>query len=173
MRLILQRVTSASVRVGDEIAGRIGRGLLVLAGVEAGDEASQADAAAAKIAGLRIFADREGRTNLTCAEVEGELLVVSQFTLLADASRGRRPSFTGAARPEKAAPLIDRLVERLSAEGLPTASGRFGAEMRIECELDGPFTLALHLPPASGCSAAEALSSAHSAGRTVAAKENR
>jgi D-tyrosyl-tRNA(Tyr) deacylase len=88
-----------------------------------------------------MFADADGKTNLTCAEVGGEVLVVSQFTLLADVSRGRRPSFTRAAPPGVAAPLVERFVERIRAGGLPVQTGRFGAEMRIRAELDGPFTL--------------------------------
>jgi D-aminoacyl-tRNA deacylase len=146
LRLILQRVATAAVRVDEEIVGRIDRGLLVLAGIENGDDVSIVDAAARRIAELRIFADADGRTQLDCAAAGGEVLVVSQFTLLADVSRGRRPSFTGAAPADVAAPLVDRLAERLRLAGLTTATGRFGAAMRIDCQLDGPFTLSLRFP---------------------------
>jgi D-tyrosyl-tRNA(Tyr) deacylase len=149
LRLILQRVASAAVRVEGETVGRIDRGLLLLAGIEAGDDAGTVDVAARRVAELRIFADAEGRTNLSCADAGGAVLVVSQFTLLADTSRGRRPSFTRAAPAAIAAPLVERLRERLAAVGLRTAGGRFGAEMRIDCELDGPFTIALEFPPAA------------------------
>lgn len=143
MRLILQRVAGASVAVGGETIASIGAGLLVLAGVEAGDDEASVAAAADRTTGLRMFADAAGKTNLTCAEVGGAVLVVSQFTLLADVSRGRRPSFTGAAPPAVAAPLVERFVARIRASGLVVQSGRFGAEMRIHAELDGPFTLVL------------------------------
>jgi D-tyrosyl-tRNA(Tyr) deacylase len=141
LRLILQRIASASVAVGGETIAEIGSGLLVLAGIEAGDDEAVVDAAAVRTTGLRMFADADGKTNLTCAEVGGEVLVVSQFTLLADVSRGRRPSFTRAAPPGVAAPLVERFVERIRAGGLPVRTGRFGAGMRIRAELDGPFTL--------------------------------
>jgi D-tyrosyl-tRNA(Tyr) deacylase len=148
----LQRVSSAAVSVEGEVVGAIGSGLLVLAGAEKSDTPAVADAAAAKIAGLRIFADAAGKTNLACAEAGGAILVVSQFTLLADTSRGRRPSFVDAAPPDVAAPLVERLATSLEGLGLPVSRGRFGAAMRIDAVLDGPFTLTLELggttPPA-------------------------
>jgi D-tyrosyl-tRNA(Tyr) deacylase len=143
MRLVIQRVTRASVRVDAELVAEIGRGALVLAGVGAADDAGVVEAMAEKLAGLRYFADAQGRTNLGVTEVGGELLVVSQFTLYADVRRGRRPGFTDAARPELAIPLLERFVERLRGSGARVATGRFGAEMAVELVNDGPFTLVL------------------------------
>jgi D-tyrosyl-tRNA(Tyr) deacylase len=139
----LQRVASAAVSVDGEAVGAIGAGLLVLAGAEKGDDARTAEAAAAKVAALRMFADSEGKTNRNCAESGGSVLVVSQFTLLADTSRGRRPSFLDAAPPEIAEPLVELLASALERSGLHVERGRFGATMRIETVLDGPFTLRL------------------------------
>lgn len=133
----------AAVEADGGVVGEIGRGLLVLAGVARGDDASTAAAAATRLAELRIFADAEGRTNLSLADTGFAVLVVSQFTLLADTQRGRRPSFGGAAPAELAQPLVETLVEKLGEAGIPTASGRFGADMKIRCRLDGPFTITL------------------------------
>jgi D-tyrosyl-tRNA(Tyr) deacylase len=141
MRLVVQRVTRASVRVGDELLGEIGRGAVVLAGIGTDDDDATVDRMADKLLGLRYFADAEGRTNLDVADAGGALLVVSQFTLLADLRRGRRPGFTRAAQPEQAVPLLDRFVARLRASGVPVQTGRFGAEMAVELVNDGPFTL--------------------------------
>ena len=143
MRLVVQRVTHASVREGDELLGEIGLGAVVLAGIGTDDDDSTVDRMADKLLGLRYFADAEGRTNLAIADVGGAFLVVSQFTLYADVSRGRRPGFTRAAPPEHAVPLIDRFVARLRDSGAPVETGRFGAEMRVELVNDGPFTLLL------------------------------
>jgi len=143
MRLVVQRVTSASVRVGEELVGEIGGGALVLAGVATGDTREIVDRMADKLVGLRYFRDAEGRTNLAIADAGGSLLVVSQFTLYADVRRGRRPGFTDAALPELAVPLLDRFVQRLRAAGLTVETGRFGAEMAVELVNDGPFTLVL------------------------------
>ena len=143
MRLVVQRVSRASVRAGDELLGEIGRGAVVLTGIATGDTAEVVDRMADKLVGLRYFADPEGRTNLDVTAVEGELLVVSQFTLYADVARGRRPGFTAAASPEVAVPLIDRFVARLRAAAVPVATGRFGAEMDVELVNAGPFTLVL------------------------------
>ncbi len=143
MRLVVQRVSAASVREADELLGAIGLGALVLAGVGVDDSPEIVDRMAGKLVGLRYFADAEGRTNLAIADVGGAFLVVSQFTLYADVSRGRRPGFTRAALPEQAVPLVDRLVERLRQAGLPVECGRFGAEMQVELVNDGPFTLVL------------------------------
>jgi len=143
MRLVVQRVTRASVREGDELLGEIGLGAVVLAGIGTDDEPTTVDRMADKLIGLRYFADAEGRTNLAIADVGGAYLVVSQFTLYADVSRGRRPGFTRAALPEQAIPLVDRLVERLRDAGAPVQTGRFGAEMQVELVNDGPFTLVL------------------------------
>jgi D-aminoacyl-tRNA deacylase len=143
MRLVVQRVTRASVREGDELLGEIGPGAVVLAGIGTDDDASTVDRMADKLVGLRYFADAEGRTNLAIADVGGAFLLVSQFTLYADLSRGRRPGFTRAAQPAQAVPLIDRFVARLRDAGSPVETGRFGAEMAVELVNDGPFTLVL------------------------------
>ena len=143
MRLILQRVTRAAVRVDGEVVGEIGRGLLVLAGVEQGDGAAQAAAAADKLAGLRIFADAAGKMNLAAEAAAAAFLVVSQFTLAADLSRGRRPSFGTAAPPDVAEPLVEALIADLRERGFTVASGRFGAHMEVELVNDGPVTFVL------------------------------
>jgi D-tyrosyl-tRNA(Tyr) deacylase len=143
MRLVVQRVSRASVRVGAEEIGAIGQGAVVLVGVAPTDDSAIADRMADKLVGLRYFTDGRGRTNLALADVGGALLVVSQFTLLADTSRGRRPGFTGAALPERAEPLVDRFVARLRAAGARVATGRFGADMDVELVNEGPFTLVL------------------------------
>lgn len=142
MRLVVQRVTRASVRIDGAVAGEIGPGAVVLAGIGHDDTPEIVDRMAGKLLDLRYFADDEGRTNLAIGDVGGALLVVSQFTLYADLRRGRRPGFTGAALPEAAVPLVDRLVERLRAS-VPVETGRFGAEMAVELVNDGPFTLVL------------------------------
>ena len=143
MRIVLQRVTQASVTVDDKMAGAIKRGLLILVGVADGDEETQAEALACKVAGLRIFADADGRFNESIRDIDGSALVVSQFTLHADVRKGRRPSFTGAARPDVAAPLIDRFAETLRAQGVPVETGVFGAMMSVELTNDGPFTIVI------------------------------
>lgn len=143
MRLVVQRVTRASVRVGDEVIGAIDRGALVLAGVGTADAPEVVERLADKLIGLRYFEDADGRTNLAIAEAGGSLLVVSQFTLYADVRRGRRPGFTDAAPPGQAVPLLDRFIERLRGAGVPVATGRFGASMAVELVNDGPFTLVL------------------------------
>ena len=147
MKLVIQRVSRARVTIGGEKVGAIGRGLLVLAGVERGDGADQAVAAARKLIGLRVFEDGEGRMNLAAAEVGGAFLVVSQFTLAGSLARGRRPSFDAAAPPEIAEPLVDALVAALRAEGATVATGRFRAHMQVELVNDGPVTFVLELPP--------------------------
>jgi D-tyrosyl-tRNA(Tyr) deacylase len=143
VRLVVQRVSRASVRIGDETVGRIGAGSMVLAGIGRGDTADVVDRMADKLAGMRYFTDAEGRTNVAIDEAGGELLVVSQFTLYADVRRGRRPGFTPAAPPDEANPLVDRFVEQLRERGLSVGTGRFGAEMAVELVNDGPFTLVL------------------------------
>ena len=142
MRALLQRVTTASVEVeGDRIAS-IGPGLLVLVGVTHSDEASVAEALADKVAGLRIFADEAGLTNRSLLDVGGAVLVVSQFTLYADTSRGRRPGFTAAAPPDQATELYLRFAARLRAAGVrDVQTGRFGASMQVGLVNDGPFTI--------------------------------
>jgi D-tyrosyl-tRNA(Tyr) deacylase len=142
MRALLQRVSRATVRAGGETVAEIGIGLLVLLGVGHGDDETTADALARRIVELRIFRDAAGKTNLSILEVAGGAIVVSQFTLYADTSRGRRPGFTGAAPPEVAARLYERVATRLAEAGVvPVGTGRFGAEMAVELVNDGPFTL--------------------------------
>jgi D-tyrosyl-tRNA(Tyr) deacylase len=143
MRLVVQRVTRASVRVGDELQAEIGPGALILAGIGLADASAVVDRMADKLVGLRYFEDADGRTNLAVSDVHGALLVVSQFTLYADVRRGRRPGFTAAALPDAALPLLDRFVERLRAAGVAVSTGRFGADMAVELVNDGPFTLVL------------------------------
>ncbi len=143
MKAVIQRVTKASVSVGDETVGRIGPGLIVLLGVAQGDTAAEARRLAEKTAGLRIFSDAEGRFNLSLLDTGGEALVVSQFTLLADARKGRRPSFTGAAPPEEAEPLVGEYENALRRLGVRVAGGRFGAHMQVEILNDGPVTIIL------------------------------
>ena len=149
MRLIVQRVASAAVRVAGETVGAVGRGLLVLAGVEKGDGPGQAAAAADKLAGLRIFDDGEGRMNLDAAAAGAGFLIVSQFTLAAALDRGRRPSFDRAAPPAVAEPLVAALADDLRRRGFAVATGRFGARMEVELINDGPVTFVLDLPPAA------------------------
>jgi len=141
VRALLQRVSRAEVRVGDEVVGRIGPGLVVLLGVGPDDDAAVADGLARKVAELRIFADDEGRTNRSLLDVGGGALVVSQFTLFADTRRGRRPGFTDAAAPEHAIPVYERFAAALEALGITVGRGRFGAEMAVELVNDGPFTI--------------------------------
>ncbi len=143
MRIVLQRVTQASVSVDGEIVGAIDRGLLILVGVAEGDEGAQAEALARKVAGLRIFADGEGRFNESLLDIRGSALVVSQFTLHADVRKGRRPSFTGAARPEAAEPLVDYFAGSLREQGVPVETGVFGAMMSVALVNDGPFTVVI------------------------------
>ncbi len=143
MRLVLQRVLSASVRVDGETVGAIGAGLLILAGVERDDGPEAVDRAAAKLAGLRVFEDASGRMTDSAVDVGAELLVVSQFTLAASLDKGRRPSFDNAAPAAQAAPLVERLVTALRARGLRVETGRFGARMEVELVNDGPVTFVL------------------------------
>jgi len=141
MRAVLQRVSHARVVVDQEVVGQIGRGLLVLLGVTHSDTALQARWLADKIVGLRIFNDAEGKMNLGLADVGGEVLVVSQFTLHGDCRKGRRPSFIDAAPPEIAIPLYEAFIEAVKIQGIRTATGRFGAMMQVELVNDGPVTL--------------------------------
>jgi D-aminoacyl-tRNA deacylase len=142
MRALLQRVSRASVHVGDELVASIGPGLVVLLGVGASDDEATADALARRVAELRIFRDEDGRTNRAIVDVGGGALVVSQFTLYADTSRGRRPGFTDAGPPELAERLYRRFAGSLREAGVGDVQlGRFGAEMRVGLENDGPFTI--------------------------------
>jgi D-tyrosyl-tRNA(Tyr) deacylase len=143
MRAVVQRVREAAVRIEGELAGAIGTGFLVLLGVAVDDEPADADTMAAKIAGLRIFDDAAGAMNLALADVGGAVLLVSQFTLLGDARKGRRPSFITAARGEAANALYERVAARLRDAGLTVATGVFGADMQVALVNDGPVTILL------------------------------
>jgi D-tyrosyl-tRNA(Tyr) deacylase len=144
MRIVLQRVKEASVTVAGEKISAIGPGLLLLVGVAQGDGAPEADWLAEKVAGLRIMADDEGKMNRSVRDVGGAVLAVSQFTLLADTRKGKRPSFVGAAPPEEATRLFDHFCERLHATGVdPVETGRFGAMMNVSLVNDGPVTILL------------------------------
>ena len=151
MKALLQRVTAASVSVDGEVVGRIGRGLVVFIGVAGGDTAEDVEYLSTKTVGLRIFGNEAGKFNLSVEDVAGELLVVSQFTLLASTRKGRRPGFTDAAPPEVAERLLQHYVERVAASGLGVATGRFQQYMQVEIHNDGPVTVMLdsrerHLP---------------------------
>lgn len=141
MKLVLQRVSHAVVRVGNETMGQIGPGLLVLVAAAERDDVETAARLAAKTAELRIFSDAEGRFNLSLEDTGGAALVVSQFTLYADTRRGRRPGFSAAARPEIAEPLVEAFASALEARGIAVARGRFGAHMQVELINDGPVTV--------------------------------
>lgn len=147
MRVVLQRVSRASVAIGGRAAGAIGPGFCLLVGFTHGDTTAQVDWMADKVAGLRLFADAEGRMNLGLAEVEGAVLVVSQFTLYGDAAKGRRPSFIDAARPEEAIPLYEGFIAALRTRGVEVATGEFGADMQVDLVNDGPVTLILERAP--------------------------
>ena len=143
MRAVIQRVTRSAVTVGDETIGEIGKGLVVLLGVDGKDGTGDADYLADKIAHLRIFEDENGRMNRSLLETGGALLVVSQFTLLGDCKKGRRPSFVRAAGPEKANTLYEYFVDKIRAKGIDTQTGRFRAMMALTLVNDGPVTLIL------------------------------
>lgn len=143
MRAVLQRVEKAKVSVDDHIVGQIGPGFVVFLGVTHSDTEDEAKWLANKVAGLRLFEDQAGKMNLSLFDVEGSVLVVSQFTLYADARKGRRPSFTKAADPAHAEPLVTYFAERLRQRGLKVETGVFGAFMQVEIHNDGPVTLML------------------------------
>ena len=146
MRAVVQRVSQARVEVGGNTVGAIERGLLVLLGVQAPDTERDADYLAAKIVGLRIFNDAQGKMNLDLQQVRGGLLVVSQFTLYGDARKGRRPSFVQAAPPEQAEQLYEYFLETAARQAVPVAHGVFGAHMQVHLVNDGPVTLLLDSP---------------------------
>jgi D-tyrosyl-tRNA(Tyr) deacylase len=148
MRVVLQRVSEASVSVGGVVRGAVGRGYCLLVGFTHADAPADVEWMAEKIAGLRLFPDDEGKMNRSLADVGGGVLVVSQFTLYGDSARGRRPSFIDAARPEVATPLYDRFIAALRARGLEVATGEFGAMMDVRIHNDGPVTLILERAPA-------------------------
>lgn len=143
MKALLQRVTGASVSVGDKVVGRISKGLVVFVGVADGDSEEDAQYLAQKTVGLRIFSDETGKFNLSALDIEGELLVVSQFTLLANTRKGRRPSFTEAAPPAQAEALFQQFVKDAAASGLKVETGRFQQYMQVEIHNDGPVTVLL------------------------------
>lgn len=141
MRAVVQRVSSAKVVVDREVVGAIERGLLVLLGVGQGDTSARAQWLADKLVSLRIFEDEAGKMNRSLDEVEGGMLIVSQFTLYGDCSKGRRPSFVDAAAPAEAIPLYEAFINAVKAQGIPVAIGRFGAMMQVELVNEGPVTL--------------------------------
>jgi len=143
LRAVVQRVSRARVLVSGEEVGAIDVGLVVLLGVAGGDKGADAVAIADKVVGLRVFSDQSERMNLSVAEVGGSILLISQFTLLGDVRRGRRPSFTGAAPPAEAAALLDVVEARLAESGVPVAMGRFGAHMEVDLCNDGPVTIVI------------------------------
>jgi D-aminoacyl-tRNA deacylase len=143
VRAVVSRVAWARVVADGELTGEIGPGLLVLVGVTHADTEADADWLAAKVAALRVFGDDQGKMNRSLAQTGGGALVVSQFTLYGDASRGRRPSYLAAAPPAQAAPLVEAVAKSMASSGVPVASGRFGADMRVESSGDGPVTILL------------------------------
>ena len=143
MRIVLQRVREASVTIGGRIVGRIDRGFCILLAVTHADTPAESEWLADKVTGLRLFGDADDRMNLSLQDVGGAVLVISQFTLYGDASKGRRPSFVTAARPEHAVPLYEAFVAALRARGLTVATGEFGAQMLVDIRNDGPVTLIL------------------------------
>jgi len=148
MRAVVQRVTRAAVRADGEVTGAIGPGLAILLGVGRGDGADEADRLAARLARLRIFPDADGRFDASLLDTGGAALVISQFTLYGDTTRGNRPSFSEAAEPVLAEPLYERVCERLAAEGVGSVErGRFGAHMQVELVNDGPVTIVVELAP--------------------------
>ncbi|MCH7641603.1 D-tyrosyl-tRNA(Tyr) deacylase [Patescibacteria group bacterium] len=143
MRLVVQRVKRGSVSVEGSVVGKIGKGLFVLVGVAEGDTKKDTEVLAGKLAKLRVMADDKGKMNLSVKDVNGEVLVVSQFTLYADTSKGNRPSFIKAAKPEKAEKIYNHFVKKLIELGVKVETGEFGAYMEIDVKLDGPVTLSL------------------------------
>lgn len=145
MRVVIQRVNHAQVKIDDEVVGKIKRGFLLLVGIGQDDNEKVIAKAAQKIAKMRIFEDEEGKTNLSLADVKGQILSVSQFTLLADTKRGNRSSFVNAMRPPKADELWQDFNQELKQLGFHVETGHFGADMKVELENDGPFTIVLDL----------------------------
>jgi D-tyrosyl-tRNA(Tyr) deacylase len=143
MKIVVQRVIRSSVSVNEEVVGEIGRGLMILFGAEKGDGDEAVNALADKVLNLRIFSDDEGKMNRSCLDVKGEILVVSQFTLAGDCSRGRRPGFDNAAAPEEAERLYRNFISQLGESKLKIQEGRFGADMQIDMVNDGPVTFIL------------------------------
>ena len=143
MKIVVQRVSQASVKVNNEITGEISKGLLLLVGIEENDEKEDAEWLSKKILDLRIFSDEEGKMNRSVKNINGEILCVSQFTLIADYKKGNRPSFIKAAKPEKAVPLFEYFKGLIKSSGLKTESGIFGADMKVSLLNDGPVTIVM------------------------------
>lgn len=143
MKVVVQRVSEASVKVDGQTVGEIGKGLMLLIGIDENDEKSDADWLVQKILNLRIFGDEDDKLNLSVQDVKGEILCISQFTLIADYKKGNRPSFIKAAKPDKAVPLFDYFKEEISKSGLKTESGIFGADMKVSLINDGPVTIVM------------------------------
>ena len=143
MKVVIQRVSEASVKVNNEITGEISKGLLLLVGIEENDEKEDAEWLSKKILDLRIFSDEEGKMNCSVKDIYGEILCVSQFTLIADYKKGNRPSFIKAAKPEKAVPLFEYFKGLIKSSGLKTESGIFGADMKVSLLNDGPVTIVM------------------------------
>ena len=143
MRIVIQRVTEASVSVDNKICGQIGKGFLVLLGVSDSDDKAVCEKLAEKISKLRIFEDENGKTNLSITDVSGEMLIISQFTLYADCKKGNRPSFTNAGKPDKATELYEYFSSLIREKNIPLANGIFGADMKVSLLNDGPFTIVL------------------------------
>jgi len=149
VRIVLQRVSAASVSVDGDVLGRIGTGLLLLVGIAPDDGEIDLEKTAEKVCNLRIFPDEAGKMNRSLLDISGEILAISQFTLYGDTAKGRRPSFVGAARPELAEPLFDAFAEALRNQGLRVETGRFGARMSVLLTNDGPVTLVLEVAPSA------------------------
>lgn len=143
MKIVIQRVSEASVKVDGKIVGEIGKGLMLLTGIDENDEKADADWLVQKILNLRIFGDEEDKLNLSVKDISGEILCISQFTLIADYKKGNRPSFIKAAKPDKAIPLFDYFKEEIAKSGLKTESGIFGADMKVSLINDGPVTIVM------------------------------
>ncbi|MGK6341949.1 D-aminoacyl-tRNA deacylase [Chryseobacterium sp. DT-3] len=143
MKIVIQRVSEAHVKVDGKIVGKIGKGLMLLTGIDENDEKADADWLVQKILNLRIFGDEDDKLNLSVKDISGEILCISQFTLIADYKKGNRPSFIKAAKPDKAIPLFDYFKEELAQSGLKTESGIFGADMKVSLVNDGPVTIVM------------------------------
>ncbi len=143
MRSVIQRVNKSRVIIDKAIKAEIGQGLVILLGIEKGDDQEKADCLAKKISNMRIFEDKEGKMNLSLIDIGGEAIVVSQFTLMANTRKGNRPSFTHAAPPDTASPLVDYFIQKMKSYGVNTQSGEFAAHMLVEIHNDGPVTILL------------------------------
>lgn len=143
MKIVIQRVSEAHVKVDGKTVGEIGKGLMLLTGIDENDEKADADWLVQKVLNLRIFGDEEGKLNLSVKDISGEILCISQFTLIADYKKGNRPSFIKAAKPDKAVPLFDYFKKEIARSGLKTESGIFGADMKVSLINDGPVTIVM------------------------------